>query len=62
MTILLLAEHNNVALSEQTAKALTAAHTIGGDVDILVCGKNAQTVAEQAAKLDNVHKVLLAEA
>ena len=62
MTILLLAEHNNVALSEQTAKALTAAHAIGGDVDILVCGKNAQTVAEQAAKLDNVHKVLLAEA
>lgn len=62
MTILLLAEHNNVALSEQTAKALTAAHAIGGDIDILVCGKNAQTVAEQAAKLDNVHKVLLAEA
>ena len=62
MTILLLAEHDNKTLSDQTAKALSAAHAIGGDVDILVCGKNAQSVAEQAAKLNNVHKVLLAEA
>lgn len=62
MTILLLAEHNNKTLSEQTAKALSAARKIGGDVDILVCGKNAQSVAEQASKLDNVRKVLLAEA
>ena len=62
MTILLLAEHNNKALSDQTAKALAAAHQIGGDVDILVCGKNAMAVAEEAAKLHNVRKVLLAEA
>lgn len=62
MTILLLAEHDNKTLSDQTAKALTAAYAIGGDVDIIVCGNNATSVADEAAKLGNVRKVLLAEA
>lgn len=62
MTILLLAEHDNKTLSDQTAKALTAAYAIGGDVDIIVCGNNATSVADEAAKLSNVRKVLLAEA
>ncbi len=62
MTTLLLAEHDNQTLSDQTAKALTAASQIGGDVHILVAGKDAGGVAEQAAKLDGVAKVLLAEA
>ena len=61
MTILLFAEHDNVDLSEQTARALTAAARIGGDVDVLVAGKGAQAVAEQAALLGGVRKVLLAE-
>ncbi len=62
MTTLLLAEHDNQSLSDQTAKALTAASAIGGDVHILVAGKGAQGVADEAAKLDGVTKVLLAEA
>ncbi|MDD9330170.1 MAG: electron transfer flavoprotein subunit alpha/FixB family protein, partial [Bartonella sp.] len=36
MAILLLAEHNNHSLTEETAKALTAAQSIGNDIDILV--------------------------
>lgn len=62
MTILLLAEHDNAALSDQTAKALSAATAIGGDVHILVAGKGAQAVADAAAGLNGVSKVLLAEA
>ncbi|ENN93934.1 electron transfer flavoprotein subunit alpha/FixB family protein [Bartonella bovis] len=62
MSILLLAEHNNHSLSEETAKALTAAHLIGGDVDILVCGVKAQTIAENSAQLVGVRQVLVAEA
>lgn len=62
MSILLLAEHNNKTLSEQTAKALSAAHALGGDVDIIVCGKGAKDVAAAAAKLSGVRKVLLCEA
>ncbi|HUH49616.1 MAG TPA: electron transfer flavoprotein subunit alpha/FixB family protein [Mycoplana sp.] len=62
MAILLIAEHDNATLSDQTAKALSAASQIGGDVDILVAGKGAKAAADAAAKLAGVRKVLLAEA
>ncbi|ERM01058.1 electron transfer flavoprotein subunit beta [Brucella intermedia 229E] len=61
MAILLIAEHDNATLSDQTAKALTAAAQIGGDVDVLVAGKGAKPAADAAAKLNGVRKVLLAE-
>jgi len=61
MAILLIAEHDNNSLSDQTAKALSAAAQMGGDVDILVAGKGAKAAAEAAAKLKGVRKVLLAE-
>ncbi|MBB4185874.1 electron transfer flavoprotein subunit alpha/FixB family protein [Sinorhizobium terangae] len=61
MAILLLADHDNANLSDQTAKALTAATKIGGDVHILVAGSGAKAVAEQAAKLAGVAKVLVAD-
>ena len=61
MAILLFAEHDNQSLSDQTAKALNAASLIGGDIDILVAGKNAASVANAAAKLSGIRGVLLAE-
>ena len=61
MAILLLAEHDNKTLAPATAKALTAAQAFGGDVDILVVGHECRPVADQAAKLDGVRKVLIAE-
>ena len=61
MTILLLADHDNSALSDQTAKALTAAGEIGGDVHVLVAGKGCKAAADEAAKLAGVAKVLLAD-
>lgn len=62
MAILLLAEHDNQSVSDQTAKALTAASAIGGDVHVLIAGNGAQAAADEAAKLSGVSKVLLAEA
>ncbi|TBY58807.1 electron transfer flavoprotein subunit alpha/FixB family protein [Rhizobium leguminosarum bv. viciae] len=61
MAILLLADHDNASLSDQTAKTLTAASKIGGDVHVLVAGKAAKPAADAAAKLAGVSKVLLAE-
>jgi electron transfer flavoprotein alpha subunit len=61
MAILLIAEHDNQSLSDQTAKALTAALKIGSDVHILVAGKNALPAAEAAAKLQGATKVLLVQ-
>jgi electron transfer flavoprotein alpha subunit len=62
MTTLLVAEHDNAALKDATNKALTAARAIGAEVHILVAGHNCKAVAEAAAKLDGVAKVLLADA
>ena len=65
MAILLLADHDNAHLSDQTAKALTAATKIakdqGSDVHVLVAGAGAQAAAGEAAKLAGVSKVLIAE-
>ena len=62
MTALLLAEHENKTLKDATHKALTAAKALGGDVHVLVAGKDARAVADAAAKLAGVAKVLLADA
>jgi len=62
MPTLLLAEHDNATLKDATAKALTAAKALGAEVHILVAGHNCKAVAEAAAKLDGVAKVLLADA
>ncbi|MGN7755806.1 electron transfer flavoprotein subunit alpha/FixB family protein [Sinorhizobium sp. 22678] len=61
MAILLLADHDNATLSDQTAKALTAASKIGSDVHVLVAGSGAKAAADAAAKLSGVTKVLLAD-
>ena len=61
MATLLLAEHDNKVLREQTAKAVTAAKALGADVHVLVAGAGCRAVAEAAAKIDGVAKVLLAE-
>ena len=61
MAILLVADHDNATLSDQTNKALTAASQIGGDVHVLVAGKGARAAADAAAKLSGVAKVLLAD-
>jgi electron transfer flavoprotein alpha subunit len=61
MATLLLAEHDNKSLKDATNKALTAAKALGGEVHVLVAGKGARGVADAAAKLDGVGKVLVAD-
>jgi electron transfer flavoprotein alpha subunit len=61
MATLLLAEHDNKTLKDATNKALTAAKQMGGDVHVLVAGSGAKAVADAAARLDGVAKVLLAD-
>ena len=61
MAVLVIADHDGSALRDTTHKTVTAAGQLGGDVDILVVGQGAQGVAEAAAKIAGVRKVLLAE-
>jgi len=62
MTALVIAEHTNDTFNAATAKAVTAAAALGGDVHILVAGSNCRPAAEQAAKIQGVSKVLVADA
>ncbi len=61
MTILLIAEHDNVSIKDATTKALTAATEIGGDVHVLVAGQGVSAAAAEAASYAGVAKVLTAE-
>lgn len=61
MTILVIAEHDNAQLKGVTLNAIAAAARIGGDIDVLVAGSNVSAVADQAAKVQGVSKVLLAD-
>ena len=45
MTTLVLAEHDNQRLNEATAKTVSAAAKLGGDIHVLVAGKGAAPVA-----------------
>lgn len=62
MSVLVLAEHEAGQLKASTLNTVTAAKKLGGDVHVLVAGSGAQAVAEAAAKVDGVAKVLLADA
>jgi electron transfer flavoprotein alpha subunit len=62
MTTLLVAEHDNKSLRDATHKALTAARALAAPVHVVVAGMGCRAVAEAAAALDGVEKVLLAEA
>jgi electron transfer flavoprotein alpha subunit len=62
MTTLLLAELAGGALAPATAKALSAAKALGGDIHILVAGSDTGAAAQSAAKLAGVTKVLVADA
>jgi len=61
MSNLVIAEHNNEALGAATLNAITAASQIGGDIHVLVAGADAQAVADSAAAVAGVSKVLLAQ-
>ncbi|MBA6251283.1 MAG: electron transfer flavoprotein alpha subunit [Colwellia sp.] len=61
MSILVFAEHDNSTLKADTLKTVAAAQAIGGDIHILVAGSNCQSVAQEAAKVNGVSKVLVAD-
>jgi electron transfer flavoprotein alpha subunit len=61
MTILVLAEHDNATLAPATLNTVAAAQQIGGDIHLLVTGAGVAAVAEAAAKVAGVSKVLVAD-
>ncbi|MGB0468690.1 MAG: electron transfer flavoprotein subunit alpha/FixB family protein [Pontibacterium sp.] len=62
MAILVIAEHDNSTLKGATLNAVTAATQMGADLHMLVAGSNCQAVADEAAQVAGIAKVLLADA
>ena len=61
MAVLVIADHDNASLKDSTHKTVIAAKALSGDVDILVAGQGVSAVAAEAAKIEGVRKVLVAE-
>ncbi len=61
MAVLVIADHNNNALADSVAKAVTAAQKLGGEIDVLVAGAGCDSAAAEAARLAGVRKVLHAD-
>jgi electron transfer flavoprotein alpha subunit len=61
MASLVIAEHDNKVLKDSTAKTVTAAAQVSAPVHVLVAGSDCASVAEAAAKLAGVEKVLVAD-
>ncbi|MFP5406087.1 MAG: electron transfer flavoprotein subunit alpha/FixB family protein [Gammaproteobacteria bacterium] len=62
MAALVIAEHDNASLKPSTLHTITAASQLGGDVTVLVAGSGCEAVAQAAAQVPGVSKVLLADA
>lgn len=61
MSTLVVAEHDNTALKPVTLNVIAAAKKLGGDIDVLVAGAGCKAVADQAAAIGGVKKVMLAD-
>ena len=59
MAILVYAEHDNASLKKATLSTVAAAQAMGDDIHVLVAGSGCQAVADEAAKVAGVSKVLL---
>ncbi len=62
MSILIIAEHDNAALASATYNTVAAATQLSGDVEILVAGSGSDAVAQAAASIPGIAKVLHADA
>ena len=61
MSILVIAEHDNNELKVATLNTVAAASEVGGDIEILIAGNECEDVANQAAQIPGVQKILLAD-
>jgi len=61
MSILVVAEHDNVSIKAPTLVSVAAARVIGGDIEVLIAGFGCAEAGDAAGKIDGVSKVLVAD-
>jgi electron transfer flavoprotein alpha subunit len=60
--ILIVAEHDGGRLNQSTARCVSCAHALqGAEITVAVCAADAAAVAQQAAQLEGVSRVLTVE-
>lgn len=62
MAILVIAEHDNQVLKAATRNTVTAARLLGSEIHVMLAGANCAAVAAEAAGVDGVTKVRVADA
>lgn len=62
MSVLIIADHDNTNIKSVTLNSVTAAKQLGDDLHLLVAGSGCRSVAEEAAQIDGINKVLLCDA
>lgn len=62
MPVLVIAEHDNASLKPVSLKTVTAAAAVGSEIHVLVAGSGCAAVADEAAKIAGVTKVVLSDA
>lgn len=62
MSVLVVADHNTQELNPAMRSVVAAALKVSSDVDFLVAGENCAAVAAEAASIEGVKNVLLAQA
>ncbi|MFJ4192534.1 electron transfer flavoprotein subunit alpha/FixB family protein [Pseudomonas sp. NPDC089534] len=62
MAVLVIAEHSNGALAAVTLNTVAAARRIDDNIAVLVAGRQVEAVAQAAARIEGVSKVLVADA
>ena len=61
MSILVIAEHDNIELKGATLNTVTAAKEISSEIDLLIAGSNCSSVVDKASLLDGINRVLVAD-
>ena len=61
MSILVIAEHDNIELKGATLNTITAAKEVGSEIDLLIAGSNCSSVVEKASLVEGINRVLVAD-
>ena len=58
MSILVIAEHNNIEVKSSTLNTISAASKLGSEIEVLVLGSNIDNISKEISSYQNVSKVI----
>ena len=58
MSILVIAEHNNIEVKTSTLNTISAASKLGGEIEVLVLGSNIDNISKEISSYQHVSKVI----